>query len=419
MPATDSLELITPLIEFTGHYSHQVYSPDKHHATIGLEFENELNLEKHPHEEFHTWPTISNWKYHHENSLRYYGFEHVSKPLSFEAYKKQVSFLFNKLRATLSSYKKDPVLELPFTNSIRTSVHVHFEVKHYSTIDLINFVCLYWILEPYLQHFCGSWRQGNLFCLRLRDSSYMKILLVSMLQNHQNPLKTYLVSENYRYGSVNFGSIPKFGTIEFRMMRGVSDENDAFIWIDSLEAIRKFALQFQSTSALKDFFLNKVTSKDLPELVLGKDLNKKYLEVFPKGLDIAKEIQEGWMSVSSILSVDTTAISKPQKKLKENKTKNQPSLLKQAFIDWDNVVATTPAGTLPNQGFYINPYQQTIDENPWLHTTATPLTPAITLPPDWEEFEDTGEEEENEEENEDEDLLDEPLFGSDPEDSIF
>ena len=296
-------QLTDPIAKILGGV-HTVHAKDKESGVIGLEFENELNLDKYSFGDFHKWPAVTNWKYHNENSLRYYGFEHVSKPLSIDNYKKHVTFLFDKLRSFLSNAGGKPVKELPFTNSIRTSVHVHFDVNHYSTIDLVNFVCLYWILEPYIQYFCGTWRHGNLFCLRLRDSTYIKILLADLLQTKKSLFKTYLTNESFRYGSVNFGSVSKFGTIEFRMMRGVSSEQDAFIWVDTLEAIRKFALQFKNTNELRNYFLNTIKAKELPKKVLGP-LNQYYQKALPSDFNLEQEIREGWLSVAPVLAVNT------------------------------------------------------------------------------------------------------------------
>ena len=38
------------------------------------------------------------------------------------------------------------------------------------------------MLEPLLQYYCGKHRQGNLFCLRLRDSPILKHALTKELK---------------------------------------------------------------------------------------------------------------------------------------------------------------------------------------------------------------------------------------------
>lgn len=273
---------------------------DKTDSVVGIEFENEL-----PSHEVNEdigeqgFPHYSNWKFHIENSLRHYGFEYVSKPLKYADYKKQVKGLFDNLRKKIGKTK------LPFTNSIRTSVHVHFEVLNYTTLDVVNFACLYWIMEPFLQHFCGSHRQGNLFCVRLRDSGYTRAKLAEVLRNYTLLFDNDLISEHYRYGSVNFNSVSKFGTIEFRMMRGVSHEKPAYIWIDALEKIRRFALQFTNPQELKDWYLNKVSAADVPITVLGEELASTLTDYLPDGASVTQLIRDGYFSTLAVLNAQT------------------------------------------------------------------------------------------------------------------
>jgi len=305
-PTTGILQLNEPLEKYLPQLKPVAKTLDE--AIIGVEFENEIKTNDAPFTGlFQKFGAVKNWKYHDENSLRHYGFEFVSRPVPIPTFKLQTLDLFKNMAHQIAAKESwySPEKPLPLTNSTRTSVHVHFDVLKYSTVQLINFVSLYWIMEPFLQHFCGSWRQGNLFCLRAKDSSYIKIILSDILASKKPLLKSTLVNESYRYASVNFNSLTKFGTIEFRLMRGVSDPFDSFLWVDALEAIRKFALQYPSTDAFKSFFMNEVDAADLPKYVLGPELYLKIKKSFPKNESMGTAIRDGWMSISSIMRPST------------------------------------------------------------------------------------------------------------------
>ena len=379
MPVGGIAQLHDPLRIFVSNITCQAKS--KEEGVVGLEFENEMITESGPYSDFPGWPAINRWKYHSENSLRYYGFEHVSRPLKITEYKDTVNYLFTELLDILNSNIKKPVTSLPFTNSIRTSVHVHFDVGQYNTIDLMNFVSLYWILEPYLQHFCGKWRQGNLFCLRLKDTTYTKILLADSLFSRKNIFSNPITLENNRYGSINFNSLVKFGTIEFRMMRGVSTPEDAFIWVDALEKIRQFALQFRTTNDLRNFFLNGCSADEIPKLVLGPTLSKIYDKHFPNHLLKQNEIRDGWLSVSPILSVNTNWTEK-QIETARKKEQAQPSHSLETLLGnydssaWASHVPTSHTPNLTHTHMVFDPNQNTYV----IHEEVTPANQSIPTP---------------------------------------
>lgn len=266
-------------------------------SVIGIEFENEVKTKNIPENLANSgMPScINGWKFHTENSLRYEGFEWVSPPTKLTDYRESIISLFEALRKIYEKKK------LPFTNSLRTSVHIHFDVTKLNTLEIINFACLYWLLEPVLQHYCGAHRQGNLFCIRLRDSKYIKHVLASEIIEEIPIMHSTMTAENYRYSSVNFNSLYKFGTLEFRMMRGVSVEVDAFHWIDALEAIRKFSLLFKHPSDFREWFLNGIEAENVLGTVLGDTLANTYRDYLPESVVEEDLIREGYLSVLPIL----------------------------------------------------------------------------------------------------------------------
>lgn len=263
---------------------------------IGIEFENETEVDV----QFPPYFGAKLWMYHPEHSLRYNGFEFVSKPLPFSEKEKAVKLLFDNL---VAGFDVDKPKNLPLTNSIRTSIHAHFDVNLMNYLNLVNFSCLYWMLEPFLQDFCGRHRQGNLFCLRMKDAQWLKFLFKKELESSAF-LKSQLFNENFRYASLNLNSVSKFGTLEFRLMRGVSREEPIFIWLDALEAIRKFSLKFETPAKLRDFFLKEIDARELPDVVFGKSLANTIRLNSPNGpsFSLTEETRNAFLSVLPILN---------------------------------------------------------------------------------------------------------------------
>lgn len=265
------------------------FQEDKYQTFIGLELENEALKEV-------DWPRVSGWNFHLEGSLRGHGFEYVQHspaqiPVTF-------TLLDNLIKVINTKIGK-------VTNSIRTSTHVHFDCTKYNFLDIINFSCLYWMLESFLSHYCGESRKGNLFCLRLKDASAGQILLQQAIKNG-SPHSVPLIRNDYRYSSLNFSSIAKFGSLEFRMLRGTNDFDTIVNWVNALEAIKQYALKFKTPLELRDHFIKDIEARDLPRAVLGKELSSVYEKCLPKGLSINGEVREGFLAVSGILNAHKT-----------------------------------------------------------------------------------------------------------------
>lgn len=289
------------------------FAKDASEAFLGLEFENESPIAMEINDDKH-------WKYVPENSLRGFGFESVlKKPLEKHDAFEAVRGLFSKQRLYFigSGTIGAKETKLPFSNSIRTSVHVHFDATKLTFLQLFNFVCVYWMLEPLLQYYCGKHRQGNLFCLRLRDSLILKHALTKELKQG-SVLNSSIYEDSYRYSSVNFNSISKFGSIEFRMMRGVNHEDDAITWVEMLDAIRRYAIKFENPLQLRDAYLQEHDAKTFAKDVLGKELWSNLSSYLPPDLakNPTKVIREAFLSVVPILSArpDWEFVKNPIKK---------------------------------------------------------------------------------------------------------
>lgn len=183
-----------------------------------------------------------NWVPHNDGSLRNPdgtpggGMEYVlSRPCAVEQARPLLDHLFNALRAN----RTEIVL------SYRCSSHVHINMRGIKLNQLAAFVCLWGMFEDALTETCGEGRSGNLFALRLSDSSFAVTQWV-------NAFKTgdFLFHRDYRYLALNPACLNTFGSLEVRTMRGVDSADDLMPWIDALVRLRDRALTIENPTTL-------------------------------------------------------------------------------------------------------------------------------------------------------------------------
>jgi hypothetical protein len=221
-------------------FPHKSPGITKYDGEIGLEIECEGT---------HLFDTpIQYWRTHQDGSLRtvkdHPPIEYVlRKPLSREEVSKALVYLNEKLKEAGSS-----VVE-----STRTSVHVHLNCQKLTIKQIYQIWCLYAIFEEMLIDFSGSDRKGNLFCLSGKQAEYnVKLLEQAIQQENFNEL----FSDNLRYTSCNFASLGKFGSLEFRSMRGTVETNLIQFWIDLLMMIKDKALLYDNPREIVQSFLD-------------------------------------------------------------------------------------------------------------------------------------------------------------------
>ena len=140
---------------------------------VGIEIEVEGNKFPKEHSQL---PSV--WEYKHDGSLRGQdNAEYVTRgPIPFN----NVAEACNQLWDTFTGFGS--VLDV----SNRTSVHVHLNVGNFHLNRLASFAALYFSVEEVLTNWCGEHREGNLFCLRVKDApnilSSLKALLTPLIQ---------------------------------------------------------------------------------------------------------------------------------------------------------------------------------------------------------------------------------------------
>lgn len=198
-----------------------------------------------------------------------------------------------------------------FAFSFRTSVHVHMNVQPLTEDQVFNIMYTYYLLEGVLVKYCGEHREGNRFCLRLQDSDGCHDVIRVLFSCGINNLRLHS-QESLRYAALNLAAITKYGSLEFRSMRGTLDKNVLLPWVDALSNIKKFAVKFQDV----------------------RDIHEKVIELGPLGFmqevlqdeykHFFTEMSESQINLGFSLSIDIPFMYKIYEEKRKDINKNKP-----------------------------------------------------------------------------------------------
>lgn len=197
-------------------------------------------------------PQVDNtwWKSKGEPSLRN-GVEYINKqPLPIDEHKlPRIEKLINALEVKANKVIKD---------SHRTSIHVHSNIQELEAVELWTGITAYWLVENVLFEIFGKERQGNLFCLRLKDAEgQLRDAIQDVTKNHQIPFANFH-PDHHKYGGLNLATIAQFGSAELRGMRGTVDPVEIHEWSNAAYDIFSIApVMFKSPEELLDVFYHK------------------------------------------------------------------------------------------------------------------------------------------------------------------
>lgn len=119
-----------------------------------------------------------------------------------------------------------------FVPSIRCSNHFHFNQRGIRIRQLYSFLVFYYLVENILVKANGKSREGNIFCLRLKDA---EVLLKAMLSGIRDATFFGPVSsDDFRYSALNLAALRKYGSIEFRFLKGYVNPTEIGFWVKQL-----------------------------------------------------------------------------------------------------------------------------------------------------------------------------------------
>lgn len=119
-----------------------------------------------------------------------------------------------------------------FVQSIRTSNHVHFNCFFRTMEQMYAFLCFYWFVENILVKANGKSREGNLFCLRIKDAETMFSAVIHGIRTGQHLIP--VATDEYRYAACNLAALRKYGSVELRFMKGYVNPSEISFWVKEL-----------------------------------------------------------------------------------------------------------------------------------------------------------------------------------------
>lgn len=177
------------------------------------------------------------WDQHNDNSLRKLNpgdqcIEYVSRvPYDLKQTEISLNNLFKFLNAPPAKVY----------DSYRTSIHVHLNFGLETFRTVYNFMTLSLILDELLVSQNGEHRIGNNFCLRAKDAIGQ---VVSLAQSVEHGKDFFMIVPHERYSSINFASLMKFGSIEFRSLECTTQLGRVMHWINTLNHMKGKARTF-------------------------------------------------------------------------------------------------------------------------------------------------------------------------------
>lgn len=221
------------------------YKIPKTKGDFGLEIETEvLGLSSYPQGSIiqipqkghHLWdfPGLPEFKGHEDGSLRNFGVEFVLRnPMSYEDADRAVA-KFGEVFGGVPFMKDSP----------GTSVHVHINLAKHSWCTLGNFLTAYSLVENLLSVFAGPTRTSNLFALPLRcaeDNHTAMVDIFTGIEAGRISGVQKLSDESHKYAAMNLAPLYRLGSVESRLMRGVTDADTIRLWLRILNELLEFS----------------------------------------------------------------------------------------------------------------------------------------------------------------------------------
>ncbi len=138
--------------------------------------------------------------------------------------------------------------------SVRTSVHVHLDVRDMTYQQLLNLVIVYLLAEPILFSQVDKERVHNPYCAPLRScSTYLANIRQCLTSDDRDGYYSFLGnSAGNKYTALNLLPMATQGSIEFRHKEGTSDVNTIIDWLNIIYCIKNYAMSCDDISSIVD-----------------------------------------------------------------------------------------------------------------------------------------------------------------------
>ena len=182
------------------------------------------------------------WAVKEDNSLRNEGRELVLR----------VPLAGYDLRAALNEFES-LVSGEPVSTGMRTSLHVHMDVRDMTVLQIAQLVVLYAAVESVIYSANGSkQRYTNIYCPGITSNDQANNLAKFVrAAKHGNRLRLHeAVIESQKYSGLNIKAIERFGSIEFRMHKGTADKAELSEFIKLLTVLKQKAIEYNSIDSI-------------------------------------------------------------------------------------------------------------------------------------------------------------------------
>ena len=174
----------------------------------------------------------------------------------------------DELEQAIEANKLKPI------HSIRTSTHVHIDVREFDVDSLMNLIYIYIIFEKALFRYDGTGREYNHFCIPLYESDgYLEKYAKYVKSKSRDKIK-HLLNSFCKYGSLNISSVFKFGTVEFRLLHSTWDKERLLEWINILQSIKKYATHIDNVLEFP-YHISIEGVENFTKKVFGDELGEK------------------------------------------------------------------------------------------------------------------------------------------------
>lgn len=277
--------------------------------TVGVEFEVEpianrrLSLDGF---------TSTLWNVERDGSLRDGGLEYVLRgPLSFDDTLTALGELAEWFSEAPNHRLRD--------DSTRTSTHVHLNARFLTPVQVTNFACLWYIIEEAYSQTLPPSRIGNLFALRACDTQRgFATVFKQALANRLSFAQSF--DENLRYGALNLASLSRFGSMELRILPGMTNPLDLVPHLHAYIQMHALCQQFSDpVDIITSFsgygpegFVRHFMPKMWALLEAG-DPNQRYKALY-KGMRYAQEIaaiKNNWQATPKVEPVSSAPEQEP------------------------------------------------------------------------------------------------------------
>lgn len=245
---------------------------------------------------------------------------------------------------------------------ISNSVHIHINAQTLTIQQVYTWLALYYLFEELLVRWAGNDRVANLFCLRARDAEAV-IQLLKDSARKDNFISGWN-STNYRYAAANICALPKFGSLEFRALRGTGKIDVINAWVEMLLAIKDKSLKYRDpVHVLSDF------SQRSPFGLIRHVFPEQYRSIFWSQSDFQDVMYTG-----SHLVQDFAHATKWQGRVHKPEPKERKAMYTsdfEGFLDTQAFVSSNTTIVHSNNIWDTSQPQPAIAPNPGVHSSVT------------------------------------------------